>query len=243
MSLNQRHSPFPPVTTADKDGMLLVDNELSQARLIEAYQRGIFPWPIVDGPLEVVTWWSPDPRAVLPLDQLYISRRLRRRIHSEKFAVTINRDFESVISACAEPRNDEPGTWITPTLTEAYLNLHRAGLAHSVEVWCRERLVGGVYGVSIGGCFAAESMFHRETDASKTALVYLVHRLRQRGFQLLDIQQSSAHMGRLGAVEIPRTAFLHRLRKAITLNVTFAQFDEALPPLRIAAGDAILVVQ
>lgn len=222
MSLFPRYSSFPPVSAADRDGMLLVDDDLSRERLLEAYRRGIFPWPIVDGALEVVTWWSPDPRAILPLDQLHVSRRLRRRIRSGKYVVSLNRNFPAVISACAEPRAGDSGTWITPSLAQAYLDLHRAGYAHSLEVWSGDQLAGGLYGVALGGFFGAESMFHRLTDASKVALVYLVQHLRRQGFTLLDVQQWSPHLGRLGAREIPRTAFLRQLRRALDAEVNLS---------------------
>lgn len=213
---------FPPVEFADDDGLLMFDGDLTTAWLLEAYRNGIFPWPIVRRRTEHLSWWSPDPRAVLELDCLRVSRRLRRRLDSGRFNVSINRDFAGVIRACAQPRDERGGSWITPALIDAFLEFHRAGYAHSVEVWDDDRLVGGIYGVAIGGFFAGESMFHRTTDGSKMALVHLVNRLRERSFVLFDIQQATPHTISLGATEIPRSRFLRRLHDAISLPVTFA---------------------
>ena len=215
---------FPPISRADEDGLLMIGGELSQERLVTAYKSGVFPWPIVDGNVEVLSWWAPDPRAIVELDDLHVSSRLKRRMRGGQFHVTINQDFEGVVKGCAEPRDDEVGTWITRQLIQAYSHLHFEGLAHSVEVWSDSKLVGGLYGVAIGGFFAGESMFHRTTDASKVALVHLVNHLKSRGFVLFDIQQPSPHMMRMGASEIPRREFLARLKRAIKLPVSF---DEA----------------
>lgn len=213
---------FPPVKAADEDGLLMVGGDLSVATLLSAYQQGIFPWPLVDGRHEVLSWWSPDPRAILELDQFHLARRVQRRIRREEFQVTFDEDFEAVITACAAPRHADGGTWITTDLRTAYGQLHRAGFAHSVEVWQEDRLVGGVYGVSIGGFFSGESMFHRVTDASKVALHCLVCRLRDHGWRLFDVQQQSPHLRRMGATVIRRQEFLARLDQAINAQVTFA---------------------
>lgn len=206
--------------------MLLVGGELSVDWLVEAYRRGIFPWPIAIGQGMILAWFSPDPRAIVELDRLHVSRRLARRLRSGRYRVTCNADFPAVIAACAAPRDDSDdergGSWITPEMLRAYCDLHGCGCAHSVEVWRDDELVGGVYGVATGGAFSAESMFHRDTDASKIALAALVARLRERGFTLLDIQQSSPHMTRMGATEIRRHDFLRRLRKARNTRVSFA---------------------
>jgi leucyl/phenylalanyl-tRNA--protein transferase len=201
---------------ADDTGLVAIGGDLRPERLLEAYCRGIFPWYDDDLP---ICWWSPDPRAIFALDGLHVSRRLRRTIRSGRFQVTVNRDFAGVIRGCAD--RDE-GTWIVPEMIRAYETLHRLGHAHSVEVWHEDALAGGVYGVALGGLFAGESMFHRERDASKVALAYLVERLRQRGFQLFDIQFVTEHTARLGAVEIPRAEYLARLRKALSCRVSFA---------------------
>jgi leucyl/phenylalanyl-tRNA--protein transferase len=212
---------FPPVEAADADGLLGVGGQLTVQWLQAAYERGIFPWPICVGGGHILAWFSPDPRAVLELTRLHVSRRLRRRLRSPVYRVTFDTAFEQVIAACAEPRSDDDGTWITPGLRRAYVQLHKAGFAHSVEVWRGEQLVGGLYGVALGGAFSAESMFHRETDTSKMALVRLVEHLRERGFVLLDIQQMSPHLAQLGATEIPRRDFLLRLAAARHLSVSF----------------------
>lgn len=210
---------FPPADQAAPDGLLAFGGCLDPEWLLDAYAHGIFPWPSSDE--EPVFWWSPDPRAVIELDGLHLSRRLRRTLRSGRFSVTCNRDFQGVIRGCASGPGRREGTWITPRMMTAYTHLHERGHAHSVEVWRNDQLVGGVYGVATGGAFAAESMFHRETDASKVALAHLVAHLSARGYTLLDIQQWTPHTGRMGAVEIPREAFLARLAKAKGQPVTF----------------------
>ncbi|HEV3263166.1 MAG TPA: leucyl/phenylalanyl-tRNA--protein transferase [Gemmataceae bacterium] len=195
---------------ADDSGLVAVGGDLRPERLLEAYRRGVFPW-YDDG--DPVCWWSPDPRAIIELDALHVSRRLRRTIRSGRFTCTVNRDFVGVIRACA----DRPGqgTWITADMMEAYETLHELGHAHSVEAWSQGVLAGGLYGVAVGGLFAGESMFSRLRDGSKVALVYLVDRLRQRDFKLFDIQLLTEHTASLGAVEIPREQYLVRLRRAL----------------------------
>jgi leucyl/phenylalanyl-tRNA--protein transferase len=178
-----------------------------------------------------LAWFSPDPRAILELNAFHVSRRLQRRLRSGEFQVTFNRDFAGVIAACAAPRDAHGGTWITPSLASAYQTLHAQGHAHSVEVWQDQQLVGGVYGVALGGFFAGESMFHRRRDASKVALATLIEHLRQRGFLLLDVQQPTSHLVSLGAVTIPRSVFLRRLKQALAVPVSFA--DD--PGVRAAA--------
>ena len=216
---------FPPASEASDDGLLLLGGELTPAWLLAAYTQGIFPWPISMHPQEreakLLAWWSPNPRAIIEPEEFHVSRRLRDRLRSGKFHATCDQAFEEVVLACAAPRKNEFGTWITPALRSGYGELHDQGHAHSVEVWQEDELVGGVYGVSLGGMFAGESMFHRATDASKIALYHLVRHLRQRGFVLFDIQQWTPHTGSLGAREIPRRQFLHRLRHALSLPVTF----------------------
>lgn len=216
---------FPPVWQASEGGLLMVGGLLTTDWLLTAYRQGIFPWPVSDGQTEILAWFSPDPRAVLELERLHVSRRLRRRLRSGAFHVTMDTDFPSVIAACAQSRKPEEGTWITPHLAEAYTELHRQGIAHSVEVWQEGQLVGGVYGLSLGGFFAGESMFHRVRDASKIALVHLVRHLQSRGFVLFDVQQASPHLVRLGVTEIPRQDFLARLNGALELPVSFTDAD------------------
>lgn len=212
---------FPPVETADETGLVGVGGQLTVPWLKAAYERGIFPWPLAVRAGHLLAWFSPDPRAILEFSHFHVSRRLQRRLRTDTYRVTLNTAFAAVIRACAEPRADDPLTWIIPELRQAYIQLHAAGWAHSVEVWRDEQLVGGLYGVACGGAFSAESMFHRQRDASKIALVRLVEHLRERGFVLLDIQQMSAHMAQMGATEIPRREFLRRLELARQLPVSF----------------------
>lgn len=212
---------FPPAWKAGADGLLAVGGQLSSDWLLAAYRQGIFPWPIIEGDTEILAWYTPDPRAILELDRFHVSRRLHRRLRSDEFQVSFNTNFAAVVAGCAEPRDSEPFTWITPDLTAAYQRLHELGHAHSVEVWQQGQLVGGVYGVAMGGFFSGESMFHRRRDASKVGLACLVQRLRQRRFTLFDVQQSSRHLSSLGATEIPRREFLLRLEKSVDLPVSF----------------------
>jgi leucyl/phenylalanyl-tRNA--protein transferase len=213
---------FPPVETADEHGIVLVGGKLRPDWIVAAYHRGIFPWPIQVGHRTVLAWFSPDPRTLLEYDHLHISRRLARRLRSGQFEVTFNQAFPRVMAGCAAPRNDDEGTWITPELMHAYCLLHKSGLAHSVEVWQDGELVGGLYGVAFGGYFSGESMFHTVTDASKVALVSMSQHLRQRGYTMFDVQVLSPHLESMGATEISREQFLHRLRQALRLTVVFA---------------------
>jgi leucyl/phenylalanyl-tRNA---protein transferase len=211
--------PFPPVELAltDPNGLLAVGGDLSPSRLLEAYRRGIFPW-FGDG--DPVLWWSPDPRMVLRVDELRITRSLRKVVRSGRFTVTFDQAFEPVMRGCAEPRAGQEGTWITDDMLAAYTTLARMGYAHSVEAWCDGRLAGGLYGVAIGRMFFGESMFARQTDASKVAFVHLVRQLARWSVPMIDCQMSTAHLASLGAREIPRAEFvaeLTRLTKASPL--------------------------
>jgi len=190
--------------------------DLRPSQLLKAYRRGIFPWYDEGDP---ICWWSPDPRAIIEIDGLRVSRRLWRTIRSARFTATVNCDFAGVIRGCADRPGE--GSWITPDMIRAYEELHRLGHAHSLEVWHGDELAGGIYGVAIGGFFAGESMFTRVRDASKVALVYLTDRLRQRGFRLFDIQMLTDHTARLGAIEVPRAAYLKRLKKALAFPAAF----------------------
>ncbi|TWT48742.1 leucyl/phenylalanyl-tRNA--protein transferase [Botrimarina hoheduenensis] len=214
---------FPDPREAGEDGFVGVGGELDPDWLLDAYAHGIFPWPSSDE--EPLLWWSLDPRAILPLDGLYISRRLGRSLRSGRYRVTANQDFAGVMRGCAEGPGRAGGTWITPAMRAAYQELHRLGSAHSVETWDDDRLVGGIYGVAIGGLFAGESMFHRSNDASKVALATLVAHLGQRGYRLLDVQQSTPHTARMGAVEIRRSEYLDRLAEAVQLPVSFGTLE------------------
>jgi leucyl/phenylalanyl-tRNA---protein transferase len=210
---------FPPAWTADRSGLVAVGGDLSIERLLLAYRNGIFPWPIFDD--DLMTWFSPDPRAILELDSFHCSRSLAKLVRKGTFEVTVNRDFAAVIDGCAEPAPERMTTWITPDLMRAYNALHRAGHAHSVEVWRDKELVGGLYGVSIGGLFAGESMFSRVANGSKIALHFLVQRLRDRGYGLLDTQTRTEHLQTLGAIQIPRSTYLKRLKQALQLSCSF----------------------
>ena len=199
---------FPPAEEADEHGVVGVGADLEPGTLLHAYRSGLFPMPIAG----TIGWWSPDPRGVLPLDGLVVSRSLTRA--TRRFEVRVDTAFDAVLEACADPRR--PGGWISPPILDAYRRLHRLGWAHSVEAWDDDGLAGGLYGVAIGGLFAGESMFHRRTDASKVALVGLVELLRAGGVdRLLDVQWRTDHLASLGVVEIPRAEYLTRLRRAL----------------------------
>jgi leucyl/phenylalanyl-tRNA--protein transferase len=207
---------FPPVEQASPEGLLAVGGDLCPERLLEAYRHGIFPWYNDDQP---ILWWSPDPRTVLFPNKLHISRSLKRSLRPGIFNVTLDTCFLDVMQHCAGPRSQYPdgGTWITAEMLGAYRRLHELGYAHSVETWQEGQLVGGLYGVALGGAFFAESMFAHASDASKVALVSLVRQLQAWGFSLMDCQQSSPHVIALGAEEISRREFLDHLNAALTL--------------------------
>ncbi len=208
-----RELAFPSPHEAEPNGLLAVGGDLGSARLLLAYSMGIFPWYSEGQP---ILWWSPDPRCVLDLTDFHVSRRLRRVLNQGKFRIGFDEDFRGVIRACASvERPGQEGTWITPEMERAYVRLHEAGLAHSVECWLGRRLVGGIYGIALGRGFFGESMFHREADASKVALARLVGRLAGWGFHFIDAQVTTSHMLSLGAREVPRTAFLKRLEETL----------------------------
>jgi len=211
---------FPPAEELDPEGLAGFGGQLTPEWLLDAYRHGIFPWPIGD-PEAPIAWWSPDPRAIIELDHFHVPRRLARTIRSGRFRITCDRDFPRVIRACATAPDRRGETWLTPQMIAAYVRLFELGHAHSVEVWHRGQLAGGVYGVAIAGLFAAESKFYRVRDASKVALVHLVDRLRARGYALLDIQQHTPHTTQFGAIEIPRVQYLARLAQALVQPVTF----------------------
>lgn len=219
---------FPPPADAQADGLVAVGGDLRPARLLDAYRHGIFPWPAGDE--QPMLWWSPDPRAILPLARFYVSRRLRRTLRAGKFRIRCDQAFEQVLEGCAAGLGREKGTWLTAEMKHAYTTLHHLGYAHSVEAWYDDQLAGGTYGVAIGGFFAAESMFYQVRDASKVALAHLVAHLANRGYQLLDVQQWTPHTGRLGVVEISRAEYLQRLAAAVDLPVTFGESVESSFP-------------
>lgn len=188
--------------------------------LLAAYTSGWFPMADEEG---TISWYSPDPRGIIPLDGFHVPARLRRTLRTTRSEIVIDRAFEEVMRACADAERDDEdaGTWISEEIIDSYCALHTLGYAHSVEVWDEGDLVGGLYGVALGGVFFGESMFHTATDASKIALVALVERLRQRGFSLLDTQWVTPHLQRFGALEIPRPEYLQRLEAGLQLDVTF----------------------
>lgn len=220
---------FPPVeqALADPNGLLAAGADLSVARLVDAYGKGIFPW-FNDG--QPILWWSPDPRMVLFPAELKVSRSLARTLRNARFDVRADTAFREVIQNCRMPRQHQAGTWITAPIVDAYCNLHLAGIAHSVETWLDGELVGGLYGVALGRAFFGESMFMRVTDASKVALATLVRQLEQWGFGLVDCQMNTAHLARFGAREITRSEFTRRLQELIHYEPVPAPWH--LTPLR-----------
>jgi leucyl/phenylalanyl-tRNA---protein transferase len=211
----ERTDPFPPVERALKDpnGLLAAGADLSVERLLEAYRRGVFPW--YSG-AEPVLWWSPDPRMVLYCGELKVSRSLGKSLRNKGYRIKIDAAFSRVLEGCA---SREEGTWLGNAMQAAYLRLHRAGYAHCFETWRGDELVGGLYGVALGRMFYGESMFSRATDASKVALVELVHYLKARGFPMIDCQMHTPLLASLGAREIPRRAFL----RALSTLVNYAE--------------------
>lgn len=205
---------FPPLEQAldEPAGLLAAGGDLSTERLLAAYRRGIFPWY---SPGQPVLWWSPDPRAVLFPEEFRCSRSLAKTLRNGGFERAIDRDFRGVIEACAAPRPHSVGTWITAEMMEAYIELHRRGYAHSIEAWRGQELVGGLYGVRLGGIFYGESMFSRERDASKVALSHLVDACRGAGIGLIDCQMTSAHLESLGSRRIPRSRFQALVRELV----------------------------
>lgn len=207
---------FPDPRLADAEGLVAIGGDFSPQRLLLAYRSGIFPW--TDNP---ITWWSPDPRAIFEFDRVHIPRSLRRLLRKNPFTITLDRAFRQVMEGCAQPAPGREESWVTPAFIMAYTRLHELGHAHSVEVWQNGELVGGVYGVAIGGFFAGESMFHRVRDASKVALIHLLQHLRERGFVLFDTQMATPVTRLLGAVEIPREEYLRRLADALRKDCRF----------------------
>ena len=207
---------FPDPRQADEDGLVAVGGDLSVPRLLLAYRSGVFPWTATP-----VTWWSPDPRAILELNELHVPRSLARVVRRGDFEVSRDRAFRQVMEGCAAPSIGRESTWITREFLEAYTRLHEVGYAHSFECWEDGRLAGGIYGVAVGGLFAGESMFHRVSNASKVALVHLVEHLRRQGFLLCDIQMLTPATTQLGGVNISREEYLRRLAMAIEKPCVF----------------------
>ncbi len=217
---------FPEPSNADPEGALAIGGDLSPDRLILAYQMGIFPWFSGNYP---IIWWAPDPRFVLFPHKLKVSKSMKKILRKEEFKITFDTCFREVIEQCRLiKRKGQYGTWITPNMLQAYENLHRKGLAHSVEVWKDCRLVGGLYGVSLGKCFYGESMFSHISNASKTGFITLVQELIKRKFSLIDCQVYTRHLESLGAEEIPRVRFLTLLEQAL-VHTTFQGSWEQWP--------------
>ncbi|MDD1619883.1 MAG: leucyl/phenylalanyl-tRNA--protein transferase [Methylococcaceae bacterium] len=209
--------PFPPLHKAlnDPNGLLAFGGCLSPQRIINAYRQGIFPWY---NPGEPILWWSPDPRLVLFPDNLKVSRSLNKTLRKQPFEIRYDRAFSQVMTACAAPRREDGGTWITEEMRLAYRNLHRLGFAHSFEAWQEGELVGGLYGIAIGQVFFGESMFHSKTDASKVVFVHLVRQLTAWGYKLIDCQVRSEHLLSLGAEDISREDFQILLEQLCCLS-------------------------
>ncbi len=203
---------FPDPLRARGDGMVAIGGDLSVNRLVLAYSNGIFPWTV-----DPITWWSPDPRGIFELENFHVSRSLLYELKRGRMKVTFDQAFEAVIRGCAEAPRDSDSTWITEEFIRAYIRLHQAGHAHSVEAWMNGELVGGLYGVAVGGLFAGESMFHRVSNASKVCVARLVERLNERGFVLFDTQMVTSATVQLGAVEVRRPGYLKRLKAAMAM--------------------------
>ena len=209
-----RTGVFPPIDSAldEPNGLLAAGGDLSAERLLAAYGQGIFPWYSAGQP---ILWWSPDPRMVLFVADFHVPRSLRKLISQRPFEIRIDSAFRRVIEACAEPRKDDSGTWITPEMLDAYSELHRRGFAHSVEAWQNDAMVGGLYGIAIGRMFFGESMFTRVANASKVALAHLIELLKRRAIPMIDCQQETEHLARFGARPIPRREFAERLSRLV----------------------------
>ena len=210
--LSDKDIYFPPAYLANEDGILAVGGDLSKERLLRAYRNGIFPW---FNPGDPIIWWSPDPRFVLYPTELKVHKSMRPYFNQKKFQVTVDQQFEQVITACQQQRRkgQSGGTWITENMIEGYVQLHEAGYAHSIEVWDKEALVGGLYGVGLGKVFYGESMFSRKSNASKFGFISLTRRLVELGYELIDCQQETKYLGSLGGRSIPRVEFLKILQQ------------------------------
>ena len=218
---------FPPPQLATTEGLLAVGGDLSQERLLLAYRLGIFPW-FSDG--EPILWWSPDPRLVLYPDEFRVPKTLRKIIKKKMFNITMDTAFEAVMHRCRQIRvQNNEGTWIVDDMIDAYCKLHNSGFAHSVEAWHRGKLAGGLYGVSLGGCFFGESMFTEKSNASNVALVHLFQHLMQHGFDMIDCQVKTSHLIRFGAREIPREHFLKQLQKSLQMPTLRGKWTEVVP--------------
>ncbi|GLX80316.1 leucyl/phenylalanyl-tRNA--protein transferase [Thalassotalea insulae] len=215
---------FPPPDSAlsDPNGLLAIGGDLSAKRLVAAYSQGIFPWFNEDEP---ILWWSPSSRAVIPVEQLYINRSLKKLLNKKLFSVTINQAFEQVIDYCADAPFRREGTWINSTMLAAYKHLHQLGYAHSIEVWHQQNLVGGLYGVAINGFFSGESMFYLKDNASKFALVGLVNVLKQQGVKIIDCQITNPFLTSMGCIEVSRATFDQYRQQAMLMQLPAATWQ------------------
>ncbi|GAB3682893.1 leucyl/phenylalanyl-tRNA--protein transferase [Salinisphaera aquimarina] len=228
--------PDPELALDEPNGLLAMGGDLSPNRLRRAYSQGIFPWY---NPDESILWWCPHPRTVFSTDAVHVSRRLKRTLAKADYAVTLDQDFNGVISACAGRRAGNPGTWLGPQMRAAYAKLHAMGDAHSIEVWRSGNLIGGLYGIALGRMFFGESMFSTERDASKIALVWLARQLQAWGFPIIDGQVGSAHLYSMGAVDLPRSKFLRYVDEAVRQPApdTPWRFDIEVPRAPEHLGD------
>ena len=222
---------FPDPFDAEPDGLLAVGGDLTPHRLVAAYCIGVFPWYHEDSP---PLWWAPDPRCILLPEDFHLPRSLARTIKRGVFSFSFDTAFPEVIRSCAEPRGDYDGTWLLPEMIEAYINLHKLGLAHSVEAWHNGELAGGLYGLSLGSAFFGESMFFRRPDASKAAFAHLVQTLVRNHFTLIDCQQVTHNLLRFGAKPVPRPEFMERLDQALAAPLRRGSWTHGIP-----TGEAI----
>ncbi len=222
---------FPPVTAAltEPNGLLAAGGELSSTRLIDAYRHGIFPW---FSPGQPILWWSPDPRTVIVPRELKISRSLAKTLRNRAYEVRADSNFDAVVRACALPRPDQGGTWISDAMIAAYGALHELGIAHSIETWIDGELAGGLYGIALGRMFYGESMFSHATDASKIALVHLARQLERWQFGMIDCQMHTAHLASLGARELPRAEFIRKVQDLVNYENVSGPWTLDLDPAK-----------
>jgi len=223
---------FPSTERAGPGGLLAAGGDLSPRRLLRAYGRGIFPWYAQGEP---ILWWSPDPRFVLFPAEVHVPRSLKKIMDKNKFSLSFDCAFAEVIDGCARPRPGAPGTWITPDMRRAYIRLHELGYAHSIESWRNDTLAGGLYGIALGRCFFAESMFHNEANASKAVFFALARALKKKGFLIIDCQLSSPHLAAWGGRPIPRWEYLEWLRRGLAYKTLRGNWRE-LDPVFLSAA-------
>lgn len=214
---------FPDPAESEPDGLLALGGDLSEARLLLAYEKGIFPWY---NPGDPILWWSPDPRAVIFPQSINVSKSMRNVLNRGDYELRYDHAFLQLMTRCMEKREEEGGTWISEEIIAAYSRLHEMGLAHSVEVWKEGQLVGGLYGTSLGGCFFGESMFSDVPNASKIALIHLARKLNELGFSMIDCQIYTEHLGSLGAVQLDRKTFLEKLKKSLEISTLIGNWGE-----------------